>query len=361
MKQELMNAVSPECVALLQATIERENPEKLPVPIGIDEGGTVLFQNMNDIPHMLICGTTGSGKTEFVRSLLSVMAALYGPEEFRLAVFDSKQIDYGDLNGLPHLLVPVINDRRRASGMLGWLTSEVRRRLTVRAQGLVEPMPEIFVVLDDFAELSADRDCLNSMATIIENGRAVGVHCIVVTASASAKVISTVLKSHIQCRAAFATASKLDSRIILDMNGAEKLHLPGEMIFRGPNMLQICRSLYIAPEDKAKLLESRIVEETVDEETIRNISENANRINERPPVEEAEEEDEMFAQAVSAVLDAGAASTAILQRRLRLAYSRAGRLIDEMEARGIIGPHEGSHPRRVLITRQQWLERNRYT
>lgn len=331
MQQEIMKTVSPECAALLQATIERENPEKLPVPIGVDEGGTVLFQNMNDIPHMLICGTTGSGKTEFVRSLLSVMAALYAPEEFRLAVFDSKQMDYGDLNGLPHLLMPVVKESRKANGMLGWLTLEVRRRLTVRAQGLVEPMPEIFVVLDDFAELSADRDCLNSMATIIENGRAVGVHCIVVTASASAKVISTVLKSHIQCRAAFATASKLDSRIILDMNGAEKLHLPGEMIFRGPNMLQICRSLYIAPEDKAKILE-QVWETAIDVDVPEKTAKPETIKNEQMP----DEEQMLIVKALAAMRKEGIASVPLLQKELGLGYARAGRLLDEMKRRGLI-------------------------
>lgn len=331
MQQEIMKTVSPECAALLQATIERENPEKLPVPIGVDESGTVLFQNMNDIPHMLICGTTGSGKTEFVRSLLSVMTALYGPEEFRLVVFDSKRIDYGDLNGLPHLLVPVTNDRRRASGMLGFLATETQRRLTVRAQNFAEPMPEIFAVLDDFAELSADRDCMDCMAKILENGRAVGVHCIVVTASASAKVISTVLKSHIQCRAAFATASKLDSRIILDMNGAEKLHLPGEMIFRGQNMLQICRCLHIAPEDKAKILEQVKEEpadfdfqkETVKPETIKN---------EQIP----DEEQMLIVKALAAMRKEGIASVSLLQKELGLGYARAGRLLNEMKRRGLI-------------------------
>ena len=347
MQQEIMKTVSPECAALLQATMKRENLEKLPVPIGVDEGGTILFQNMKDIPHMLICGTTGSGKTEFVRSILSVMAVLYGPEEFRLAVFDSKQMDYGDLNGLPHLLVPVTNGRRRASGMLGFLATETQRRLTVRAQGLVEPMPEIFVVLDDFAELSADRDCLNSMATIIENGRAVGVHCIVVTASASAKVISTVLKSHIQCRAAFATASKLDSRIILDMNGAEKLHLPGEMIFRGQNMLQICRCLHIALEDKAKILE-QVQETVIDVDVPEKTAKPETIKNEQTP----DEEQTLMVKALAAMRKEGIASVPLLQKEMGLSYARAGRLLDEMKRQGLIEKtllEEAEHRRNAML------------
>lgn len=385
---EVPNKVSGSvCLRDLIGSKEFQNAgSKLTVALGKDIGGQIVLTDLAKMPHLLIAGTTGSGKSVCTNSMIQSVLFRARPEEVRLLLIDPKQVEFGVYNGIPHLLVPVVTDPRKAAGALGWAVNEMLRRYKLFAENSVrdlttyneaaktddvlEVLPQILIVIDELADLMmvAANEVESNICRLAQMARAAGMHLVIATQRPSVDVITGLIKANIPSRLALTVASAVDSRTILDTGGAEKLLGKGDMLFMPvgfakPMRVQGCfvgNREVESVVDFLKSTESQQYDETVIEEINRQAeaaektSKNAGDGDEAA----AGGGDEMLPQAIEVVVEAGMASTSLLQRRLRLGYARAGRIIDELEQRGIVGPHEGSKPRQVLITRQQWLEMN---
>jgi S-DNA-T family DNA segregation ATPase FtsK/SpoIIIE len=334
------------------------------------------------MPHLLIAGTTGSGKSVCTNAMIQSVLFKASPKEVRMLLVDPKQVEFNVYNGIPHLLAPVVTDPRKAAGVLGWAVSEMLKRYKLFAENNVRdfnsynelaersdeltPMPLILIVIDELADLMmvAANEVEDAIIRLAQMARAAGMHLVVATQRPSVDVITGLIKANIPSRLALTVASAVDSRTILDTGGAEKLLGRGDMLFMPVGMLKPMRVQGCFVSDKeVEAVVSFIKssqEHEYDEEVIEEIDKLSAAAGSSAGRAEPDDDetDEMLPQAIEAVVEAGSASTSLLQRRLRLGYARAGRLIDEMEKRGIIGPYEGSKPRQVLITRQQWLEMN---
>ncbi len=355
---------------------------KLTVALGRDIAGKIVLADLSTMPHLLIAGTTGSGKSVCTNSMIQSVLYRSSPAEVRLLLIDPKQVEFGIYNGIPHLLVPVVTDPRKAAGALGWAVTEMLDRYKKFAENNVRdltsynelakrsdtlhPMPQILIVIDELADLmmAAANEVEDAIIRLAQMARAAGMHLVIATQRPSVDVITGLIKANIPSRLALTVASSVDSRTILDCGGAEKLLGRGDMLFMPlgmskPMRVQGCFVSNREVESVVSFLKST-EESEYDESVMQEIDRQAEASAKSAPREEEDdgETDDMFPQAVEVVVEAGMASTSLLQRKLRLGYARAGRLIDEMERRGIVGPHEGSKPRQVLITRQQWLEMN---
>ena len=361
-----------------------EAKSKLTVALGKDIGGQIVLADLAKMPHLLIAGTTGSGKSVCTNSMIQSILFRARPEEVRLLLIDPKQVEFGIYNGIPHLLVPVVTDPRKAAGALGWAVNEMLRRYKLFAENNVrdlgvynelaktsdtlEVLPQILIVIDELADLMmvAANEVESNICRLAQMARAAGMHLVIATQRPSVDVITGLIKANIPSRLALTVASAVDSRTILDTGGAEKLLGKGDMLFMPvgfakPMRVQGCFVGNREVESVVDFLKSTETQQ-YDEAVIQEIDRQAQSA-EKSSKASADDEgndggDEMLPQAIEVVVEAGMASTSLLQRRLRLGYARAGRIIDEMEQRGIVGPHEGSKPRQVLITRQQWLEMN---
>ena len=335
------------------------------------------------MPHLLIAGTTGSGKSVCTNSMIQSVLYNASPTEVRLLLIDPKQVEFGVYNGIPHLLVPVVTDPRKAAGALGWAVTEMLGRyklfaennvrdldsynaLASRSEKLAE-LPRILIVIDELADLmmAAASEVEDAIIRLAQMARAAGMHLVIATQRPSVDVITGLIKANIPSRLALTVASQVDSRTILDTGGAEKLLGKGDMLFlpvgrSKPMRVQGC---FVSNREVESVVEflKPAVETTYDETIIQEIDRQAAASGKSAAKTDEEMDDgdgdELLSQAIETVVEAGMASTTMIQRRLRVGYARAGRLMDEMEQRGIIGPHEGSKPRQVMITRQQWLER----
>ena len=353
--------------------------------VGQDIGGNYIVGDVAKLPHLLIAGTTGSGKSVCTNSLIISMLYKSSPEEVRLIMVDPKMVELGVYNGIPHLLIPVVTDPKKAAGALQWAVTEMMKRYRTFAEAgvrdiksynayadkheEVERLPQIVVVIDELADLMlvAAKEVEESICRVAQMGRASGMHLIIATQRPSADVITGLMKANIPSRIAFAVASSLESRIILDQTGAEKLVGKGDMLWfplgsGKPLRVQGC---LIGDDEVASVVDYVKTRGSADydQEVLKQIEENAEAQNRGKRDKDApaaggdgdeEEYDENFPAAVEVVLELGQASVSMLQRRLKLGYSRAARLVDQMEDRGIVGPFEGSKPRQLLITREQW-------
>lgn len=359
---------------------------KLTVALGRDIAGKIVLADLAKMPHLLIAGTTGSGKSVCTNTMIQSVLFRASPEEVRLLLIDPKQVEFGIYNGIPHLLVPVVTDPRKAAGALGWAVTEMLARYKAFADNNVrdlkaynelakksdtlQPKPQILIVIDELSDLmmAASNEVEDSIVRLAQMARAAGMHLVIATQRPSVDVITGLIKANIPSRLALTVASSVDSRTILDASGADKLLGNGDMLFMPIGLSKPMRvqGAYVSdPEVEAVVEFLKSTEESeheYDDEVIQEIERQASAAGKSAAHggddEEESESDEMLPQAVEVVLDAGMASTSLLQRKLRLGYARAGRLIDEMERRGIVGPHEGSKPRKVIITRSQWLEMN---
>ncbi len=360
---------------------------KLTVALGKDIAGQIVLADLAKMPHLLIAGTTGSGKSVCTNSMIQSILFRARPDEVRMLLIDPKQVEFGIYNGIPHLLTPVVTDPRKAAGALGWAVNEMLRRYqlfsanNVRDIGTynemaqktetMERLPQVLIVIDELADLMmvAANAVESNICRLAQMARAAGMHLVIATQRPSVDVITGLIKANIPSRLALTVASAVDSRTILDAGGAEKLLGKGDMLFMPvgfakPMRVQGCFVGNREVESVVEFLkstESQQYDEAVEQEIIR-LAQTTEKTNSRGDADDEDAEagggDEMLPQAIEVVVEAGMASTSLLQRKLRLGYARAGRIIDEMETRGIIGPHEGSKPRQVLITRQQWLEMN---
>ena len=317
-----------------------------------------------------------------------IQSILYraNPDEVKLMLIDPKQVEFGIYNGIPHLLVPVVTDPRKAAGALGWAVNEMLHRYKVFAENNVrdlesynalarksetlKPMPLYLIVIDELADLmmAAAREVEDSIIRLAQMARAAGMHMVIATQRPSVDVITGLIKANIPSRLALTVASAVDSRTILDAGGAEKLLGYGDMLFMPvgqPKPLRVQGCFVSNSEVEAvvsflKDTDKHEYDQAVMEEIERQAAAAGKGTGKGKAAEDGGEsdgeEDDMLPQAIEVVVEAGMASTSLLQRRLRLGYARAGRIIDQLEQRHIIGPHEGSKPRQVLITRQQWQE-----
>lgn len=355
---------------------------KLTVALGRDIGGNAIVTDIAKMPHGLIAGATGSGKSVCINSI--IMSILYKatPEEVKLLMIDPKVVELGIYNGIPHLLVPVVTDPRKASGALGWAVTEMEKRYKMFAdRGVrniegynkfvaelgdpeIEKMPHIVIIIDELADLmiTAPKEVEDSINRIAAKARAAGMHLIVATQRPSVDVITGVIKANIPTRIAFAVSSQVDSRTILDTAGAEKLLGRGDMLFRfatspKPNRIQGC---FVSDEEVEAVVEFIKKGKTAeyDDNVMVEIERQAavEKKQKTGLVEDGPDEDPMLHDAIRVVVESGMASTSLLQRKLKLGYARAARIVDEMEQRGVVGPYKGAKPRDVLITMDQLME-----
>ncbi|MBR5495965.1 MAG: DNA translocase FtsK, partial [Oscillospiraceae bacterium] len=324
------------------------------------------------------------GKSVCINSI--IMSILYksSPDEVRLLMVDPKVVELGVYNGIPHLLVPVVTDPRKAAGALGWAVTEMLNRYKLFAENNVRdlkgynklaektddmnPMPQIVIIIDELADLmmAAPNEVEDSICRLAQMARAAGMHLIIATQRPSVDVITGVIKANIPSRIAFAVSSQVDSRTIIDGSGAEKLLGRGDMLFNPVGMSKPLRvqGCFVSDEEVENVVDFIKKKEVViyDEKIIEEIDRQAASQQQGGKKDASDgggfsdDEDEMIPAAIECVIEAGQASTSYLQRKLKLGYARAARIIDELAERGIVGPYEGSKPRQVLITKQQWQE-----
>ena len=363
-----------------QAFLRMTSP--LGVALGKDIAGVAQVADLCKMPHLLIAGSTGSGKSVCVNSIIISILFRSSPEDVKLMLIDPKVVELAEYNGIPHLLMPVITEPKKAAGALSSAVQEMERRYHLFAENNVrdiksfnklavtrpdlEKMPYIAIIIDELADLMmvVGKDVEDSICRIAQKARAAGMHLIVATQRPSVDVITGLIKANIPSRIAFAVSSQVDSRTILDGAGAEKLLGQGDMLFMpvgAPKPVRI-QGTFVRDEEISRVLDFIKQSATVqyDEAMIEAMEKHAIQDGKKGSSSaDADEEsgsDPMLKQAVEVVIDAGQASTSLLQRRCKLGYARAARIMDEMEQKGIIGPYEGAKPRAVLISRQQWLE-----
>ena len=356
---------------------------KLTVALGRDIGGNVVVTDVAKMPHGLIAGATGSGKSVCINSIIISLLYKATPDEVKLLMIDPKVVELGIYNGIPHLLVPVVTDPRKAAGALGWSVTEMERRYKMFAdRGVrdlagynkfvenlgdpeVQKMPHIVIIIDELADLmmTAPNEVEDSINRIAAKARAAGMHLIIATQRPSVDVVTGVIKANIPTRIAFAVSSQIDSRTILDSAGAEKLLGRGDMLFSPvgstkPNRIQGC---FVSDEEVEAVVDYIKSDHTVDyDDDVMVEIERQAAIEKKQKTglpEDGPEGDPMLDEAIKVVVENGMASTSLLQRKLKLGYARAARIVDEMEQRGVVGPYEGSKPRKVLISKEQLLER----
>lgn len=351
--------------------------------VGKDIGGSCIVGNIAKMPHMLIAGTTGSGKSVCMNSIIISLLYKASPDEVKLIMVDPKMVELGIYNGIPHLLIPVVTDPKKAAGSLQWAVTEMLRRYKMMSEAGVrdlesynsmvageeiegEKLPQIVVIIDELADLMlvAAKEVEDSICRIAQMGRASGMHLIIATQRPSADVITGLMKANIPSRIAFSVASAMESRIILDTMGAEKLVGKGDMLFSPigtgkPQRVQGCFVTDAEVEAVAGYVKQHYVAD-YDQQVLEEIEKKAVQTGKKaatPDPEPSAEEldgDELLPAAVDVILETGQASVSMLQRRLKLGYARAARIVDEMEEKGIVGPFQGSKPRSILITKEQW-------
>ena len=348
------------------AYAQNQNGE-IRLSLGCDANGEAFNQDLCSIPHFLVCGFSGAGKTTFIQSVMSQICATQSPDDVRFIIYDSKAIDYSVFNGTPHMLLPVITDERKAAGAIQWLNTEVQRRIKALFDAgtkdiagynrkAATKLPRIFAIFDDFSSTSLDTQSVAALANVLKNGRVAGIHCVIATSMPSSQALPKDIISNLPCRISFCVSSRADSRVAIEQNGAENLQVPGEMIFKYQNIFTKCQALYVPFADVQATMKSLCRKQKKDLNQLGNMAANIFADEKAAQKEDADEldGDEMLPAAVDVVLETGQASAAMLQRRLRLGYARAARLIDEMEEKGLVGPFTGSKPRTILITREQW-------
>lgn len=350
----------------------RENPSKLCVGLGRDISGNVISIDLSKMPHLLVAGSTGSGKSVCINTLLTGILYKALPEEVKLILVDPKVVELTNYNGIPHLLVPVVTDAKKAASALHWAVSEMERRYKVFADTRVreiksynaqaeEKMPYIVIVIDEMSDLMmvAKADVEDAILRLAQKARAAGIHLVLATQRPSVDVITGIVKANIPSRIAFAVSSQTDSRTILDMGGAEKLLGKGDMLFypTGTNKPLRVQGAFVSDAEINGVVDfikdQAIPVEYSEEVTSQALPSDAGSSGGAGATGGQDEMDELFEDAVSMVLDVGQASSSMLQRRFRIGYTRAARLVDTMEELGIVGPAVGSKPRELLMTRQE--------
>ena len=356
---------------------------KSSIALGKSIDGNCVVGNISKMPHLLIAGTTGSGKSVCMNYIIISLLYKAGPEDVKLIMVDPKMVELGIYNGIPQLLIPVVTDPKKAAGSLQWAVTEMLRRYKmmsdlgvrdlesynsiVTAEEDGQKLPQVVIIIDELADLMmvAAKEVEDSICRIAQMGRAAGMHLIIATQRPSANVITGLMKANIPSRIAFSVASAMESRIILDTMGAEKLVGKGDMLYAPigsgkPLRVQGCFVTDGEVEAVAEYVKENYVAD-YNQQVLDEIEKKAQQTGKKPasvadpnPNDDELDGDEMLPAAVDVILETGQASVSMLQRRLKLGYARAARIVDEMEEKGIVGPFQGSKPRAILITKEQW-------
>ncbi len=346
---------------------------KLAFSVGKDISGETVVADIGKMPHLLVAGATGSGKSVCINSLIMSILFKASPEEVKLLMVDPKVVELGIYNGIPHLLIPVVTDPKKAAGALNWAVQEMVNRYKLFADKGVRDLkgynamlkanneqgilPHVVIIVDELADLMmvAPNDVEDAICRLAQMARAAGMHLVIATQRPSVDVITGVIKANIPSRISFAVSSQVDSRTILDMSGAEKLLGKGDMLFYPvgePKPLRV-KGSFVSDTEVERVVEFIKTQgyTSYDEDIIEKINDQATGKDDNPG-----DNDELLNQAIEMVVEAGQASVSLVQRKFKVGYSRAARIIDQMEARNIVGRFEGSKPRQVLISKQQWME-----
>ena len=354
----------------------QEAQSKLTVGLGMDISGQAIFADIGKMPHLLVAGATGSGKSVCINTLISSILFKAAPDEVKFILIDPKMVELSNYNGIPHLMVPVVTDPKKASSVLNWAVQEMEKRYAVFASHSVrdiksfnrryaeEKMPFIVIVIDELADLMmvSPRDVEDSICRILQKARAAGIHMILATQRPSVNVITGIIKANLPSRISFAVSSQIDSRTILDRGGAETLLGKGDMLFSpqgAPKPIRV-QGAFISDEEVEMLLDyirSQGQEVSENEELIDFIENDSKEDDSSEEDEFLVKQDKLLPDAVELVMSTGQASSSSIQRRFRVGYSRAARLVDTMEELHIIGPSGGGNkPREILMAQEQAME-----
>ena len=367
---------------ILETDLFKNHKSKLAFALGKDVSGDAIVTDIAKMPHVLIAGATGSGKSVCINTLISSIIYKAKPSEVKLVMIDPKIVELSVYNGIPHLLIPVVTDPKKAAGALAWAVQEMENRYTMFASKGVRDLkgyneavekddnfgklPHIVIIIDELADLMmvAKGDVEDAICRLAQKARAAGMHLVIATQRPSVDVITGLIKANIPSRIAFAVSSQVDSRTILDQVGAEKLLGKGDMLFfptGAPKPVRI-QGAFISDKEVEKLVNFvKANGETTYRDDITEYIEKANCTDkeiDEGALDSDDETDPLLNDAIETVIDTGQASTSFIQRRFKVGYARAGRIIDQMEERGIISGYQGSKPREVLMTRERWDELN---
>lgn len=355
----------------------KNHPSNLAVALGKDISGQPIIVDLAKMPHLLIAGATGSGKSVCINSIITSIMYKAHPNDVKLILIDPKVVELSVYNGIPHLDTPVVTKAKKASGALSWAVTEMMKRYDMFSEAKVRDikgyneyikdkgypqMPQIVIIIDELADLMmvAPNEVEDSICRLAQLARAAGMHLIIATQRPSVNVITGIIKANIPSRIAFAVTSQIDSRTILDMGGAEKLLGRGDMLYHpyGSNKPQRIQGAFISDNEVEALVS--FVKDGSEANYNANIAEHIEKESkndkQKEEMNDSGDNDELLPKAIDIIMELGQASTSTIQRKLSVGYARAGRIMDQMEARGIVGPPNGSKPREIKITKEQYLE-----
>ena len=364
---------------VIESSEFRDNNSKLTVALGKDVAGSVVLADIAKMPHVLIAGSTGSGKSVCINTIITSIVYNSKPSEVKLVMVDPKVVELSVYNGIPHLLIPVVTDPRKAAGALAWAVQEMDNRYNLFAgkgvrdlkgyNAAVEndeestgKLPQIVIIIDELADLMmvAAKEVEESICRLAQKARAAGMHLVIATQRPSVDVITGLIKANVPSRIAFAVSSQIDSRTILDQVGAEKLLGKGDMLFFpvGASKPTRVQGAFVSDSEVEKIVDFIKTNSvaTYNEDILEEIEKSNKTEGQIEQEQEDDDTDPFLMDAIDTVVEIGQASTSFIQRRFKVGYARAGRIIDQMEARGIISGYEGSKPRQVLITKERWEE-----
>ncbi len=363
----------------------RSLKSKLGFPVGKNIEGKIVCGDIAKMPHLLIAGTTGSGKSVFTNSI--IMSILYNasPDEVKLILVDPKQVEFPVYNGIPHLLIPVVTDAKKAAGALGWAVTEMMKRYKLFADNGVrdlgdyndfvkdkeemKPLPKIVIVVDELADLmmAAPKEVEESICRIAQLARAAGMHLVIATQSPRADIVTGLIKANIPSRVALKVSNQIDSRVILDEGGAEKLLGNGDLLYKPVGLGKPVRiqGSFVATEEIRRVVEflkaqtESEYDEDVAEEIEKHIPVPKGEKQSQAPADDTpiNAEGDLIERAIECIVRENVASTTFLQKRLKLGYARASRIMDELEEMGVVGPADGAKPREIRMSKEQWLQR----
>ena len=360
---------------VLESDEFKNHPSKLAVALGKDISGAPVILDLAKMPHLLIAGQTGSGKSVCVNSIIASIMYKANPNEVKLLLVDPKVVELSVYNGIPHLDTPVVTKAKKAAGALSWAVTEMMMRYDMFAEAKVREikgynsyakqnnlptMPQVVIIIDELADLmmAAPSEVEDSICRLAQLARAAGMHLVIATQRPSVNVITGTIKANIPSRIAFATSNAIDSRTILDSSGAEKLLGRGDMLYHptGASKPVRVQGAFLSDAERDAVID--FVKSNCTASYDPNILEHIEResVTEKEKAEPTSDSDELLPKAIDIVMELGQASTSMLQRKMSIGFARAGRIMDQMEQRGIVGPSQGSKPREIMLTREQYME-----